>query len=208
MYKYGIIKHLINNIKNNFDMYSSKTSLTDLDKQYIWHPYTQMKNANPVIHPAVSLMNAALIERTHGDFLFYEEGVTPAVGRVMKAVDDERIAIGAKLGVNVIPDPVLGMEQGYQAEPTYDIGYSQAPGFKGIKAQPSLDYRYFNEDAGYGLVFLTDLGKHIGIETPTMDAILHLVSVAMGRDYKAEKARTMEKLGLDKYSLEELKQIL
>ena len=169
---------------------------------------TTLQNGNPVIHPAVSLLNAALIERTHGDFFFYEDGITPAVGRVMKSVDDERIEIGNKLGVTILPDLDLGKEQGYQADETYDIGYSKAPGFKGIKAQPQLDYRYFNEDAGFGLVFLVDLAKQIGVETPAMDALLKLVSIAMGRDYKAEKARTMETLGLEKYSLDELKQVL
>ncbi len=169
---------------------------------------TTLQNANPVIHPAVSLLNAALIERTQGNFLFYEEGVTISVGRLIKAVDNERIQIGEKLNINVIPDPVIGVEQGYQAEPTYDIGYSQAPGFKGIMAQPQLDYRYFNEDAGYGLVFLADIAKHIGVETPTIDAVLELVSVLMGRNYKAEKARTMESLGLSHYSFEELKALL
>lgn len=169
---------------------------------------TTLQNANPVIHPAVSLLNAALIERTNGDFYFYEEGVTTAVGRLIKAVDDERIKIGKRLGITVIPDPVLGMEQGYQAEPTYDTGYSMAPGFKGIKAQPSLDYRYFNEDAGFGLVFLTDLADQIGVETPAMDAVLTLSSIIMNRDYKSEKARTMEKLKISNYSLEELKSLL
>ncbi|WP_313339545.1 NAD/NADP octopine/nopaline dehydrogenase family protein [Sedimentibacter sp.] len=169
---------------------------------------TTLQNANPVIHPAVSLLNAALIERTNGEFYFYEEGVTQSVGRLMKAVDEERIKIGKKLGITVIPDPILGMEQGYQAEPTYDTGYSEAPGFKGIKAQPSLDYRYFNEDAGFGLVFFSDLANQIGVETPVMDAVLKLVSVIMDRDYKAEKARTMEGIGLSKYSLEEIKEIL
>ncbi len=169
---------------------------------------TTLQNANPVIHPSVSLLNAALIERTHGNFFFYEEGVTPAVGRLMKSIDEERIEIGKKLGVNIISDPALGMMQGYQAEESYDIGYSKAPGFKGIKAQPQLDYRYFNEDAGFGLVFLIDLAKQIGVETPTMEAVLKLVSVVMDRDYKAEKARTMKTLGLDKYSLNKLKQIL
>lgn len=169
---------------------------------------TTLQNANPVIHPAVSLLNAALIERTKGEFYFYEEGVTTSVGRLMKAVDEERINIGRKLDITVIPDPILGMEQGYQAEPTYDIGYSKAPGFKGIKAQPSLDYRYFNEDAGFGLVFLTDLAAQIGVETPVMDAVLKLVSVIMDRNYKAEKARTMDTLGISNYSLEELKALL
>jgi opine dehydrogenase len=153
-------------------------------------------------------LNVALIERTNGDFLFYEEGVTKSVGRLIKAVDDERIEIGKKLGIVVIPDPILGMKQGYMADETYDIGYSKAPGFKGIKAQPQLDYRYFNEDAGYGLVFLTDLARQIGVETPSMNAVLKSVSIVMDRDYSGEKARTMESLGLENYSLNELKAIL
>ena len=169
---------------------------------------TTLQNANPVIHPSVTLLNAALIERTKGDFLFYEEGITKSVGRLIKAVDEERIAIGKQLGVVVIPDPELGIKQGYQIENSYDIGYSEVPGFKGIKAQPQLDYRYFNEDAGFGLVFFTDLAKQIGVETPVMNAVLKLASVVMERDYVMEKARTMETLGLSKYSLAELKEVI
>lgn len=169
---------------------------------------TTLQNANPVIHPAVSLLNAALIERTNGEFLFYEDGVTKSVGRVIEAVDEERIEIGRKLGVNVVRDPEIGVVQGYMAEATYDIGYSKAPGFKGIKAQSKLDHRYFNEDVGYGLVFLTDLGKYAGVDTSCMDALIKLTSVLMNRDYKMEKARTMEGLGLNQYSLDELKSFL
>ena len=169
---------------------------------------TTLQNANPIIHPAVTLLNAALIERTHGDFLFYEEGVTQAVGRVIEAMDLERIAIGKKLGITVIPDPVLGFKQGYMADETYNIGFSEAPGFKGIKAQSQLDYRYLNEDAGYGLVFFTDLAKQIGVETPTMDSIIQISSIVMARDYRKEGARTMKTIGLDGYNLDELKKIL
>jgi len=169
---------------------------------------TTMQNANPVIHPAVTLLNAGLIERTKGDFYFYEKGVTPAVGRLIAAVNKERIDIGEKLGFEIIPDPVLGMQQGYMQESTYDKGYSEAEGFKGIKAQSSLDYRYFNEDAGYGLVFMAELGKQVGVQTPIMDSIINIVSTIMKRDYRKEKMRTMESLRLGHYSLDELKQIL
>jgi opine dehydrogenase len=41
---------------------------------------TTLQNGNPVIHPAVTLLNAGLLERTGGRFLFYEEGVTESVG--------------------------------------------------------------------------------------------------------------------------------
>jgi opine dehydrogenase len=153
----------------------------------------------------VSLCNVALIERTHGDFLFYEEGVTEGVGRVIEAVDTERLAIAAALGVPVLRDPELGIAQGYQAEDNYSTGDSQAPGFRGIRAQSQLDYRYFNEDAGFGLVFLTDLARAIGVPTPNMDAVLRLSSIVTGRDYEAEQARTMASLGLAGYGLPQLR---
>ncbi len=165
---------------------------------------TSLQNGNPVIHPSVTLLNAGLLERTGGDFLFYEEGVTPAVGRLMKAVDDERIAIGSKLGVEILSDPELGRQQGYMTEASYDTGYSKAPGFEGIKAQGSLDHRYLNEDAGFGLVFIKSLGDQLGVETPNISAVIRLASVVMDRDYLGEAARTVESLGLSGHSAAEL----
>ena len=169
---------------------------------------TSLQNGNPVIHPTITLMNVALIERTKGDFDFYHEGVTPAVGRLIEAVDRERVAIGKKLGVDVIPDPELGVMQGYMLEATYDKGFMTAPGFEGVKAQSSLDYRYFNEDVGYGLVFLQKLGEQIGVATPVMSAVITLVSVLMNRDYLGEARRTMETLGLSKHTAKELEKLL
>ncbi|BBO68654.1 octopine dehydrogenase [Desulfosarcina alkanivorans] len=169
---------------------------------------TSLQNGNPVIHPAITLMNVAHIERTRGDFDFYHEGVTPAVGRLVEAVDKERIAIGNKLGVTVIPDPELGVIQGYMTEATYDTGFNNAPGFAGVKAQPSLDYRYFNEDVGYGLVFLQKLGEQVGVATPVMSAVITLASQLMNRDYVGEALRTMESLGLSGHDAKELEELL
>jgi len=169
---------------------------------------TSLQNGNPVIHPAITLLNVALIERTQGDFNFYHQGVTPAVGRLIETVDKERIAIGKKLGIEVIPDPELGVLQGYMLEATYDQGFITAPGFEGVKAQSSLDYRYFNEDVGYGLVFLQKLGEQIGVATPVMSAVITLVSVLMNRDYLKEANRTMETLGLSNFTAKELEKLL
>jgi opine dehydrogenase len=170
----------------------------------IWQ--TTLQNSNPIIHPAVSLCNVALIERTGGDFLFYEQGVTDGVGRLIEGVDRERVAIAEALGVSVRRDPELGIEQGYQTVDDYSIGYSRAPGFRGIRAQPQIDHRYFNEDAGYGLVFMTDLARQVGVPTPVMDGLLTISSVVTGRDYRAEAARTMEGLDLAGLSVEELRE--
>ncbi len=116
---------------------------------------TTLQNGNPVIHPAVTLLNAGLIERTAGVFPLHEEGVTEAVGRAIEAVDRERLAIAEALGLRVLSEPDLGVLQGYMREATYSTGYSTAPGFLGIGAQSRLENRYLTEDVGYSLVFLT-----------------------------------------------------
>ena len=122
---------------------------------------TTLQNGNPVIHPAVTLLNAGLIERTHGAFLFYEEGVTESVGRMIEAVDRERLAIAERARASgCSPSPSWACAQGYMDEQNYSTGYSTAPGFLGIGAQHQLDHRYLTEDVGYGLVFLTDLARH------------------------------------------------
>jgi opine dehydrogenase len=169
---------------------------------------TSLQNANPVIHPAVTLSNAARIEGTGGDFLFYEEGVSDSVGRLIQAVDDERIAIGKALDLEILPDPVMGQRQGYMLEANYGAGYREAPGFLGIGAQAQLDHRYLNEDVGYGLVFMTGLADLLGVPTPTMRALIHVASVVMDRDYAAEALRTPASLGLSGTSSAELTAML
>ncbi len=166
---------------------------------------TSLQNANPIIHPAVTLANAARIEGTGGAFLFYEEGVSDATGRLIEALDKERIAIGAALGIEVLSDPEMGMRQGYMLEANYGTGYRKAPGFLGIGAQPQLDHRYLNEDVGYGLIFMSALGKQVGVDTPNIDAMIRLTSVLMARDYAGEALRTPTSLGIGELDAEALK---
>jgi opine dehydrogenase len=165
---------------------------------------TTLQNGNPVIHPAVTLLNAALIERTGGDFMFYEDGVTPATGNLMEAVDKERMAVASALGLTILSEPEIGVQQGYMDEANYTTGYSTAPGFRGIKAQSNLDHRYLTEDVGYSLVFITDLARRLGVATPVMNAVVEIASVVLRRDFRGEGARTMAGMGLAGFTREEL----
>jgi opine dehydrogenase len=108
------------------------------------------------------------------------------------------------MDLEVVPDPVMGMRQGYMLADDYGEAYRTAPGFLGIGAQPQLDHRYLNEDVGYGLVFISGLARQLGVEVPTMDAIIQVTSVLMARDYAAEAKRTPESLGIGGYSPAEL----
>ena len=190
-------RHTDQILKTIADVYPSMESASSVIQ-------TSLQNANPVIHPAVTLANAARIEGTGGDFLFYEEGVTDSVGRVIEAVDRERIAIGEKLGLKIVSDPKMGIRQGYMLADNYGSAYREAPGFLGIGAQPHLDHRYLNEDVGYGLVFMSSLARQVGVPTPSIDAIIQFASVLMKRDYAGEAKRTPGSLGIADLSVSEL----
>jgi len=164
---------------------------------------TILQNGNNVIHPAVTLLNIGRIESPE-DFFFYEQGVTESVGRMMKAVDEERMAIANAFGVEIMSEPETGFVQGYMTEKNYHTGYSKAPGFKGILAQTQVDYRYLTEDVGFGLVLLTDMASVVGVKTPVMDSLITLVSVVLERDYKKEGLRTLATFGLNGLSKSEL----
>jgi opine dehydrogenase len=164
---------------------------------------TILQNGNNVIHPAVSLLNAGRIE-SPDDFLFYEEGVTPAAGRLMEAVDQERMAIARGFGLEILSEPETGYQQGYMLEKNYTTGYSKAPGFVGIKAPTHIDNRYFTEDVGYGLVLLEDMARVVGVKTPVITAIIQIVSVLLETDFHKHALRTLEQFGLGGMSKEEI----
>jgi hypothetical protein len=54
------------------------------------------------------------------------------------------------------------------------------------------------------LVFLTDLAGRVGVETPTMEALITMASVVLAQDFHAEGKRTLATLGLDDMSVSDL----
>ena len=161
---------------------------------------TGLTNINAVFHAPGMLLNAGWIEDTGGDFLFYGEGITPAVGRVIEGVDRERLAVAKALGV---PSATF-LENFHQAGLTTreamesgDISRAckESEPNKAIRSPPSLDHRYVHEDVGYGLVPFAAFGDLAGVETPTIDAIVHLCSEMMGIDY-ARDGLTLDRMGL------------
>jgi opine dehydrogenase len=161
---------------------------------------TGLTNINAVFHPPGMILNAGWIQATGGDFLFYREGITPAVGRVTEALDAERMAVAQALGV---PTATF-LENFHQAGLTTkaamesgDISRAciESEPNKSIKSPPSLDHRYMHEDVGFGLVPFAAFGDLAGVETPTIDALVNLASTMMGIDYAAD-GLTLDRMGL------------
>ena len=84
--------------------------------------------------------------------------------------------------------------------PTTRPGTPPPPVSSGIGAQSQLDNRYLTEDVGYSLAFLTDLAGRVGVQTPTMEALITMASIVLARDFRAEGARTLATLGLEDMS--------
>lgn len=166
---------------------------------------TTLQNGNPVLHPAIMLLNASRIENTGGDFLFYTDGVTPASAKLIETIDAERIALGRAIGVEIVPDPELGLRQGYLSEATYLKGYNEGIGFAKSQAPKSLDFRYLTEDVPYGLVFASELAKQFDVPTPAIDAVIAMASVILATDFRAQGKRLPADLGFGSLTPEQVR---
>jgi opine dehydrogenase len=173
---------------------------------------TGFANINAIMHPAGILGNAGWIEKTGGDFLYYREGITPAIGAWIDAIDRERLEIVRLLGieplrfVDIFHQAGLTTDEARDSGSAYQAIHESEPNFT-IKSPPSLDHRYIKEDVGYGLVPMADVGKLLGVKTPVMDALITLASTALGVDFRKE-GLTLEKMGLTGVSADQLPSIL
>jgi len=173
---------------------------------------TGFANINAIMHPAGILGNAGWIEKSGGDFLYYREGITPAIGAWIDAVDAERLAIIRLLGLQPLRFVDIFHQSGLTTTAARDSGsayqaiHESEPNFT-IKSPPSLDHRYIREDVGYGLVPMAEIGKLLAVKTPVMDALITLASTALGVDFHRE-GLTLGKMGLAGVSAEHLPSIL
>jgi len=164
-----------------------------------------LNNGNPITHPAPMLLNAARIENTGGDFLFYRDGTSPAVVRISEKLDQERLDLCRAFGFAEIPATERLFKVGYAEKiyPTLLDVYQNSQAFAPIKAPETMDYRYVYEDIPYGLVFFASLGQQIGVATPATRTIIDLASLMTGHDFLRE-GFTTAKLGLGHLNTKEL----
>eukprot|EP00727_Mastigamoeba_balamuthi_P008186 m51a1_g3989 hypothetical protein (368) ;mRNA; f:489867-490970 len=153
--------------------------------------HLQFFTENPILHPAAMLMNAGRIEDAAGTstFSFYRQGVTPSVGRVISAIDAERMSVAGALGFAGCPSAgQLLHEHGYGAPAESGADRDDvvascrlSPVLAGINAPPEVaTHRYLVEDALFGLDLLRVTARTVGVATPTIDAIVHLARVVRG----------------------------
>lgn len=165
---------------------------------------TSFDNIGAVFHPALTVLNAAWIEETHGDFEYYIQGASPSVAKALEAIDKERLEIAAALGIKAMSARTW-LYSAYSAtgKNLYEA-IQDNPGYLGIKAPDRLHHRYIDEDIPMSLVPLASIGDMLKVETPTIKFIIHIASLMRGKDFWKE-GRTVDKLGIKGMSIKEIR---
>ena len=162
---------------------------------------TDLANVNLVLHPPGAVLGAAWVEATGGDYLFYAEGVTPGVARVLEALDAERLAVARAFGHELEPlhremAAIGTADREAAARDDVAAAIRQGAANARIRAPESLGHRYYLEDFGFGLVPLLALARVAGVAAPVATALLALGQALLGRDLEAEGLNA-GRLGLD-----------
>jgi opine dehydrogenase len=168
---------------------------------------TSMDNIGAIFHPAVTVLNCARIESTHGDFEYYIDGITPATARVLEAIDAERVAVGAAMGFHCMTAREwLYFAYDAAGKTLYDAIRANQ-GYYGIKAPHIVEHRYIWEDVPMSLVPIASMGELLGVPCPTIRSIVHLANLMHGCDYW-QTGRTADKMGMAGRSLREIRRLV
>ncbi len=164
-----------------------------------------LSNVNPQNHLAIALCNFTRMERA--ETWFQNTNITDAVGRLMEALDAERLAIAEAFGLSVrtlrqhfhlsfhAPEAPLGEMARFLAAAGNDPA-----------APTSLKTRYVLEDAPFGLYPTVLLGRLCGRPAQLHEAGLLTLSALYGRDL-ADDNDIVPALGLTDLSVGDLQRL-
>jgi len=161
-----------------------------------------LSNLNPQNHCGIALGNMSRME--HGENWNQGQNITPNIGRLLEALDEERLAIARalKLKVRTIFEhfhlsfhiPIASISEMNQQM------FQQGKGGQGPQTANS---RYVLEDVPFGLVPTVQIGKLAGVATTLHEAGINLFSALYGRDFYKEND-LLSSLELNKMTLHEL----
>lgn len=168
---------------------------------------TSLNNMACIFHPPITLLNAARIENTQGDFQYYIEGVSPAVGTILDEIDHERMNLLRILEVK----PVSAFEwlkTSYSAIGRNLVEAIQNnPAYRGIYSPRNVYHRYLTEDVPMSMVPIASLAQMFDVATTTLSSVIRLCSIIAQRDFIKE-GRTVQSLEIDGLSAKQLKKLV
>lgn len=164
-----------------------------------------LMNAGPIIHPPLIMMNAAPLQH-FPEWDIHNEGTQPAVRAVTTKLDNERIAIREAIGYQA---PHFPLSDHYEND-QWMYGDSHKKLVDSGDWREHIDlhtHRYMIEDTVMGLALLASVADWVGCDAPVAKGLLAIAGGILGKDLR-QGERTLGALGLDKLSVEEMRQML
>ena len=167
-----------------------------------------LSNVNLVLHPPGAILGAAWVEATGGDFTFYVQGMTPGVGRVLEALDAERLAVARAFG-HQLPNLLEEMraigtvEADTPADTPFAMAIAAADANRLIRAPGSFEHRYYREDFGHCVLAFSEIARVAGERVPLADSLFTIAEHLLGGDLRA-RGRTAEAMGIAGLAMPEL----
>ena len=156
-----------------------------------------LRNMGMLLHPALSLMNAGFMD-IGKEFKFYKDGATFHACEVLEKIQFEINLLFEKLGMQRLDFCDWAQKSyGVNAKCIHDA-IQNIIAYQDINAPKELITRYFTEDVPAGLVPVSSLAHSLGVETPTIDSIIHLSSILCGTEFELI-GRDIRKLNLEDY---------
>jgi opine dehydrogenase len=164
-----------------------------------------LNNHNPVYHVAPILCNLSRVEKNES-WIFWDS-ITPNVARLVKLVDEERLAVARHFGMReVTVDDYFREAHGAEGRNLHEIFRFMAENLQGPLGPQEFKHRFITEDVPYALVFYRSLGRVAGIDMPITDSLITLTSALYDCDF-TQKGHTLEKLGLQTLSSRDILQV-
>jgi len=188
------VVNIMNDIFEGYIGFVSGVNLLEMD----------LDNVNQTLHPLPVLLNYGGIEKNPETFRHYMDGVTPLISEKMMQMDNERLAIGKGLSLNLMSTmDQLKMYYGHNDTKTYYeyVNSPESP-YKDIVGH-NVRSRYITEDVPGLEVPAVQLAKMVSVETPVTELCIRLASELHGVDY-VSKGMTLEKLGIVDKTPEEI----
>lgn len=155
-----------------------------------------LANVNPIAHGALALCNITRMERAENWPQYHH--MTPYVARLIKAMDAERIALGAAAGN--APGAIDAHFHNSFGVPQTDLATMAAEIHRRRGGPPGPTdplHRYVLEDAPFGLAFHAALARVLAVPVPVTQAVLTLLCTLYGRDFTQEND-VLQTLGFDR----------
>ena len=192
----GHVKVLFKNVRNAIGILKGRSDEILPIMQSLVETYQYVRknivdsalhNPNLIVHTVGTIVSAARIEYSHGEFWMYKESFTPSIWNIIRKLDDEKMCVLEKFGCERIPYVEACKFRNCEdlSVDAYEVFRSYAE-TGGPKGPMTVQSRYILEDVPMGLGLLKRLGSRVGVPTPMSEALITMAGALVGHNFECE----------------------